>query len=172
MMDRALIPLLLAVIPLLGALTSLAVRSNPDRLKLSSVIWSAISFCAIVGLSDQIATPPEGLLPLYLLPLAAVASLLGQPAHENHRLSSIMILVYLGLGIGTLTSDDVLGRFFLIALLVTVIVLLYRHHTTLWPISWLGIGAFCLAIVCVGISLVAFPPLSSITSLLTCSILL
>ena len=172
MMDGALIPLLLAGVPLLGALASLAVRSNPDRLKLSSIIWSVISFSAIVGFSGRLVTPPEGLLPIYLLPLAAVASLLGQPVHENHRLSSIMTLVCLGLGIGTLTGSDVIGQLFLIALLVSVIVLLYRHHTALWPISWWGIGSFGLAVVCVGISLVSAPPLSSVVSLLTCAILL
>ncbi len=172
MMDGALIPLLLAGVPLLGALASLAVRSNPDRLKLSSIIWSVISFSAIVGLSGRLVTPPEGLLLLYLLPLAAVASLLGQPVHENHRLSSIMTLVYLGLGIGTLNGSDVISQLFLIALLVSVIVLLYRHHTALWPISWWGIGSFGLAVVCVGISLVGAPPLSSVASLLTCAILL
>jgi NADH-quinone oxidoreductase subunit M len=172
MMDGALIPLLLAGVPLLGALVSLAVWSNPDRLKLSSIIWSVISFGAIMGLSVRLVTPPEGLLSLYLLPLAAAASLLGQPVHENHRLSSIMTLVCLGLGVGTLTVRDVSGQFFLMALIVSVIVLLYRHHTTLWPISWWGIGSFGLAVVCVGISLVGAPSLSSIASLLTCTILL
>ena len=172
MMDGALIPLLLAGIPLLGALASLAVRSNPDHLKLSSIIWSIISFGAIVGLSGQLVTPPESLLPLYLLPLAAAASLLGQPVHENHRLSSIMTLVCLGFGIGTLTGREVSGQLFQMALLVSVIVLLYRHHTALWPISWWGIGSFGLGVACVGISLVGDPPLSSVTSLLTCAILL
>ncbi|MGH7166976.1 MAG: proton-conducting transporter membrane subunit [Nitrospiraceae bacterium] len=172
MMDGALVPVLLAGVPLLGALASLAVWSNPDRLKLSSIIWSVISLGAIVGLSGRLVTPPEGLLPLYLLPLAAVASLLGQPVHENHRFSSIMTMVCLGLGIGTLTGRDVSGQLFLIALLVSVIVLLYRHHTALWPISWWGIGSFGLAAVSVGISLVGGPPLSSVTSLLTCAILL
>ena len=172
MMNGALIPLLLAGVPLFGALASLAVRSNPDRLKLSSIIWSVISFGAIVGLSGWLVTPPESLLPLYLLPLAAVASLLGQPVHENHRLSSIMTLVCLGLGVGTLTGRDVSGQLFQMALLVSVIVLLYRHHTALWPISWWGIGSFGLAVVCVGISLVGDPPVSSVTSLLTCAILL
>ncbi|NOT23041.1 MAG: hypothetical protein HOP22_10000 [Nitrospiraceae bacterium] len=172
MMDGALIPLLLAGVPLLGALVSLAIRSNPDRLKLSSIIWSVISFGAIIGLSVRLVTPPEGLLPLYLLPLAATASLLGQPAHENHRRSSIMTLVCLGLGVGTLTGRDVSGQLFLMALIVSVIVLLYRHHTALWPISWWGIGSFGLAVLCVGISFVSGPPLSSVASLLTCAILL
>ena len=88
----------------------LAVWSNPHRLKLSAIVWSIISFGAIVGLSGQLLTPPEGLLPLYLLPLAAAASALGQPVHENHRLSWIMTLVCLGFGVGALTGHDLVGQ--------------------------------------------------------------
>lgn len=172
MRDGALIPWLLAGVPLLGGLANLAVWSNPHRLKLLSIIWSVISLGAMAGFSGQLETPAEGLLPLFLLPLAAVASLLGQPAHEDHRLSWIMTLVCLGLGVGTLTSRDGSGQLFLMALFVSITLLLYRHHTALWPISWWGIGLFGLGVLCVGISLVAGPPLSSVTTLLTCAILL
>ena len=168
----AFLPWLLPGIPLLGALASLAFWSNSDRLKLSSIIWSVISLGALVGFSGQFVTPTEGLLPLYLLPLAAVASLLGQPVHKDHRLSWIMTLVCLGFGIGTLVSHDVPGQLFLMALFLSVIVMLYRYHTALWPISWWGIGSFGLGVLCVGVSLVAAPPFSSIASLLACAILL
>ena len=73
MMDGALAPWLLAGIPLLGALVSLAFWSNPNRLKVSAIVWSIISLGTIVGLSGQLVTPAESLLPLYLLPLAAAA---------------------------------------------------------------------------------------------------
>jgi NADH-quinone oxidoreductase subunit M len=42
----------------------------------------------------------------------------------------------------------------------------------LWPISWWGIGAYGLAASSAAISSVAGPPLSSVTSLLACAILL
>jgi len=166
------VPWLLASVPLLGSLISLIIWSNPDRLKLSSIIWSVISLGAIAGFSDQLVTPPEGLLPLYLLPLAALASALGQPVHNDHRLSWIMTLVCLGFGIGTLASRDLSGQFFLMALFASIMLLLYRHHTTLWPISWWGIGLFGLGAVSVWISFLAGPPISSVASLLTCAILL
>jgi NADH-quinone oxidoreductase subunit M len=172
MSDGALVPWLLAGIPLLGTLASLIMWSNPDRLKLSSIIWSVISLGAIVGLSGHLVIPPEGLLPLCLLPLAAVAALLGQPVHEDYRLSWVMTLVCLGFGIGTLTGHAVSSQLFLMGLLVSIILLLYHHHTALWPISWWGIGLFGLAVLCVGITVVAGPPFSSVASLLTCAILL
>ncbi|MGQ0695556.1 MAG: proton-conducting transporter transmembrane domain-containing protein [Nitrospiraceae bacterium] len=172
MIDGTFVPLLLAGVPLLGALISLVIWLNPDRLKLSSIIWSVISLGAMVRFSSQLVTPPEGLLPLYLLPLAAVVSILGQPVHEDHRLSWIMTLVCLGLGVGTLTGRDLSGHFFLMALFASIMLLLYRHHTALWPISWWGIGLFALGVVCTGISFVSGPPLSSVASLLTCAILL
>ena len=172
MRDGSLLLWLLAGVPLMGALVGLAVWSNPHRLKLSSIIWSVISLAAIVGFSGQLETPTEGLLTIYLLPLAAAVSLLGQPVHEDHRLSWIMTLVCLGLGVGTLTSRDGAGQVFLMALFVSLIVLLYGHHTALWPISWWGIGLFGLGVVSVGVSLVAGPPLSSVATLLTCAILL
>ncbi len=172
MIDATFVPWLLACVPLLGALVSLVIWPNPDRLKLSSIIWSVISLGAMVGFSGQIVTPPEGLLPLYLLPLAAVVSVLGQPVHKDHRLSWIMTLVCLGLGVGTLVSRDLSGQLFLMALFASIMLLLYHHHTALWPISWWGIGLFGLGVVCVGISFLAGPPLSSVASMLTCAILL
>lgn len=172
MTDGALVLWLPAGLPLLGALVSLALWANPERLKLSALIWSACSLGPIVGFSGQLTIPPEGLLPLYLLPLAAMVSILGQPAHGDHRLSWIMTLVCLGLGIGTFTGRDLSGPLCLIALLLSLTLLLYRHHTTLWPISWWGIGSFSLGIAGAGVSILAGPPLSSVTTVLTCAILL
>src|SRR5262245_6086577 len=99
MKDGALITWWLPGLPLLGALASLLLWSNPARLKLSSVVWSIVSLGSIVGFSSQLVIPPEGLLPLYLLPLTAMISMLGQPAHAEHRLSWIMTLIFLGLGL-------------------------------------------------------------------------
>lgn len=172
MMGATFVPWLLAGIPLLGALVSLALWSNPDRLKASAIVWSIVSLGTTVGLSGQLATPVESLLPLYLLPLAAAASVLGQPVHESHRLSWVMTLVCLGFGIGAFTGHDLVAHVFLLGLFVSIIVLLYRHHTELWPISWWGIGSFGLGASCAGIAAVADPPLSSVASLLACATLL
>ena len=172
MMDGAVASLLLAGIPLLGAVFSFVVWSRPDSLRNWSVVLSILSLGAAAGMSGSLATSPENLLLIYLLPIAACASLLGQPAHKNLRLSWIMTLLFLGLGFVILTSHNVMGQMCLLVLLGSLIALLYRHHTQLWPIAWFGIGAYVLAAVCVMISLVAAPLFSSVTALVACAILL
>jgi NADH-quinone oxidoreductase subunit M len=172
MMESALVPLLLAGIPLLGAASSIVVWSRPERLKNWSVTFSVASLAAAIGWSSHLATPPEGLLLVYLLPVAACASILGQPVHQTHRPSWLLTLLFLGLGLGILTSQNLLGQMGQMLLLILTAVLLYRHHTPLWPISWWGIGAYGLAALCVASSILAGPPLSSVASLLACAILL
>jgi NADH-quinone oxidoreductase subunit M len=172
MMDGWLISWLLAGVPLLGALTSLPLWSNPDRLKLFSIVWSVISVGSIAGFAGQLETPPEGLLPLYLLPLTAVIALLGQPPHEDRRLSWIMTLVFLGLGLSVLTSPPLVGNMALTLLLILIAILLYRHHSALWPMSRWGIGTYGLGALCALLAIVSGPPVSSVASLLACAVLL
>lgn len=172
MKDGVWVSWLLCGIPFAGALASAAFWPHPERLKLSSVIWSVVSFGSIVGWSGQLETPPEGFLPLYLLPLTATVSILAQPAHEDHRLSWVATLLLLGLGLCVLTSHDFSGQVALILLLSGTAILLYRHHTALWPISWWGIGTYGLAAGCAMVSLIAGPPLASVALLLTSAVLL
>ena len=169
MMDGAIASWLLASVPLLGAAFSFVVWSRPDYLRNWSVVLSILSLAAAAGMSRSLASSHENLLLVYLLPIAACASLLGQPIHKNLRLSWITTLLFLGLGFVILTSQHIVGPVCLLVLLSFLIVLLYRHHTPLWPISWLGIGAYALAAGCVTISLVVAPPLSSVASLLACA---
>jgi NADH-quinone oxidoreductase subunit M len=172
MKDGAIISWLLAGLPLLGAMASLAFWSNPARLKSSSIVWSVISLGSIAGFAGQLVTPPEGFLPLYLLPLTAVISLLGQPTHAGHKLSWIMTLIFLGLGLCLLTNKPLVGSLALMLLFVLMAVLLYRHHSTLWPMSWWGIGTYGLGALCAAVSLAAEAPLASVASLVACAVLL
>jgi NADH-quinone oxidoreductase subunit M len=171
-MTDLFIPWLFAGIPFAGALVCLAVNSDPYRVKMVVIICSVINLALIAAVANRLPTPPDGLLPLYLLPIAAVVSSLGQPVHENHRLSWTMTLVFLGLGMGALTAGNPFGPLCQISLMLIIMFLLYRHHTTLWPISWWGIGSFAVGIVGAGLSLAAEPPLSSVASLATCAVLL
>ncbi len=166
------IPWLSIGIPFAGALACLAVWSDPYRVKMSAIACSIISLAVIAGVAGWFPTSPHGLLPLYLLPIAAVVSTLGQPIHENHRLSWVMTLIFLGLGMGVLTAGNSFGLLCQISLMLIIMVLLYRHHTTLWPISWWGIGSFGVGIAGAGLSLAAEPPISSVASLATCAVLL
>ncbi|OQW30573.1 MAG: hypothetical protein A4E19_09705 [Nitrospira sp. SG-bin1] len=171
-MTDVFIPWLLVGIPFAGALACLAVWSDPYRVKMSAIISSVISLALTVGVAHRLPNPPDGLLPLYLLPIAALVSALGQPVHANHRLSWTMTLVFLGLGMGVLTAGDPFDLLSLITLMLVIMLLLYRHHTTLWPISWWGIGSFGVGVVGAGCSLAAGPPIAPVASLMTCAVLL
>ncbi len=171
-MTELFLPWMVAGIPFAGAFVCLAVWSDPYRVKMFATISSVISLAAIAGVANRFPAPPDGLLPLYLLPIAAVVSTLGQPVHENHRLSWTMTLVFLGLGMGVLTAGHPFGLLCLVSLMLIIMFLLYRHHTTLWPISWWGIGSFGAGVVGAGLSLAAGPPISSVASLATCAVLL
>jgi NADH-quinone oxidoreductase subunit M len=172
MMDGALVPWLLAGIPVLGLLAGLPFRSDPERLKWSCVAWAVISFGSVVACAGRISLPPEGLLPLYLLPLAATISILGQPVHDQHRQSWMLTLLSLAFGLLVLSSPPPFGLFSATLLLALVAALLYRHHSALWPRSWWGIGAYSFGAVFTALSAVLEPPLSSIASLLACAVLL
>ena len=171
MMDLFL-PWLLMAMPFAGALVCVAVWSDPNRVKTWAICWPVITLPVIVGFADRLSPPSDGLLPLYLLPIAAVVSALGQPVHESHRLSWTMTLVFLGLGIGVLTLGNPLSPLCLIVLMLIIMLLLYRHHTTLWPISWWGIGSFGVGVIGAGFSLMSEPLVASIASLTTCAVLL
>lgn len=168
MTTEALFPWLSTVVPLIGALTGRMFWEDPHQLKKSCLIWSVLSLVPIAGLGMNM---PEGPLPLCLLPIAAVISLLGQPVHKEHRLSFVMTLVCLGLGIGVIVHPNLFSHLFLITLLATTISLLFSHHTTLWPISWWGISLFSFAGIGVIIAASTSPPLSSFAALLTCVVL-
>ncbi len=172
MMDGALIPWLLAGIPLLGVLASLPFQSVPERVKQSAVAWALISLGSVVAFAGRMDVPPEGLLPLYLLPLAATISILGQPVHEHHRPSWMLTLLFLGLGISALSTRPPISLLSLTSLLILIAGLLYRHHSALWPRSWWGIGAYSVGALSAALSAAADAPLSSIASLLSCAVLL
>jgi NADH-quinone oxidoreductase subunit M len=163
---------LLTAIPLLGALLSVRFWSDPKRVKTCAIASSILTLALMLGMAKFLPPLPTGVLSLYLLPLGALTSVLSHPLHKDHRFSWMVTLVCLGFGIGTLTGRDVSGSFFLMMLMVTIIVLLYRHHTALWPMSWWGVGLLIFGLVCLGISMLTATPLSSIASLMTCAVLL
>jgi len=172
MKDGLFIAWLLAGVPLLGAAGSFIVWSNADRLKLSCVVWSIISLGSVAGLSGHVGRLPEGSLPLYLLPLTAMISLLGQPAHTEHRWSYVTTLLLLGLGLCVLIHQPLVASLALLLLFVVMVGLLYRHHSALWPMSWWGIGTYGLGALCAVLALATEAPLSSVASLVACAVLL
>ena len=172
MMDATLISWVLAGIPLLGVLASLPFMADPGRLKWSSVVWALITLASIAGFAGRLEAPPEGLLPLCLLPAAAAISILGQPVHEPYRRSWVLTLLLLGLGLSALSSPPPFSSLSLTLLLGLIAGLVYRHHSALWPRSWWGIGAYALGALCAALSAIAEAPLSAVASLLACAVLL
>ena len=71
-MTDLVIPWVLAGIPFAGALVCLAFGSDPYRVKMCAVGSSVISLAATAVVANRLPIPPDGLLPLYLLPIAAV----------------------------------------------------------------------------------------------------
>lgn len=169
MIDPMLAPWLVAAVPLLGALLGFAVWSQPEKLKAWSVTVTLASLLAIIVSFFTLTRSTEGLLFVVLLPLAACVSLLGQPAHQEHRLSWVMTLVFLGIGLGILTLPSPIGPIALTLLLGLITFLLYWHHDPFWGPSWLGIGTYGLGTLCAGIAAMTG---SSLASLLACTILL
>jgi NADH-quinone oxidoreductase subunit M len=172
MKDFVLAPLLLAAVPIVGAMLGLAVWSQPVKLKVWSIVVTGLSLLAVIGMSGHVAETIEGQIFLYLLPLAAGISLLGGPVHLQHRLSWVLTLLFLGLGSGILTSHQVVGQVAVAVLLGLITFLLYWHHNPLWPRSWWGICVFGLGSLCAGLAAIASPPVSAMASLLACAILL
>jgi NADH-quinone oxidoreductase subunit M len=172
MTDIVTAPLLLAAVPIIGAMLGLVVWSQPEKLRIWSIIVTVLSLLAVIGMFGRMTVPAEGLLFVVLLPLAACVSLLGQPVHRDHRLAWVMTLLFLGLGLGILASQYLVSQITLIALLGLITFLLIWHHDPFWPTSWLGIGAFGLGTLCAGLAVITAPPVSSVASLVACAILL
>ncbi len=85
---------------------------------------------------------------------------------------AVAAVIILGLGIGVLAHQGFFSHLFLLGLMAVMISLLLHHHTTLWPISWLGISLFSL--VGFGVIMASFSsdPLSSSVLLLIGMVLL
>ena len=171
-MMNEMVTTLLASVPLLGALLCLTVWSRPAHVKQTAIVMTMISLGATIGLSPFLTVSSEGFLLLFLLPLAAYLSILGQPTHETHRSAWALTLVFLGLGLSILASHGVVGQSAILVLFGLVIGLLFRHHSALWPMSWWGIGVYGLGAVAAVTSALTEPPVSIVASVLACAVLL
>jgi NADH-quinone oxidoreductase subunit M len=172
MTDAVIIPLLLTAVPIIGAMLGFLVWSQPEKLKIWSVVVTVLSLLSVIGMSGRLTGPTEGPLLLYLLPLTAGASLLGAPAHQQHRLSWVLTLLFLGFGLGILTSHQIVGQIAVMVLLGLITFFLYWYHNPLWPRSWWGICVYGLGSLCSGLATTASPPVSAMASLLACAVLL
>ena len=165
-------PWLAASIPLAGAMVGLAAWSRPRMLKVLALVISLASLLVLVGLAGRLPGPATGLLVVYLLPVAAFVSLLGQPAHPDNRAAWLATLLLLGLGLGALTSQGSTKLVLLALVFGLVGVLTYRYRGMSVSDPWRGIAACSLGVACALVALVADPQWASLAFLVVCAILL
>ena len=165
-------PWLAAAIPLAGAVAGLGAWSKPRALKMLALVISMVCFLTLVALSGSLPGPATGLLVLYLLPVAAFVTLLGQPPHRDNRAAWLATLLLLGLGLGAVTSQGGITLILLALIFVVVGALIYRYRGMSVSDPWRGIAACSLGAACATISLLAGPRWSPLAFLVVCAVLL
>ena len=158
--------------PLIGALASLTCWSQPNRLRTCSIVTAGFTLAVALGSATTAALPSDILLFVCLLPIAAMTSFRGQPAHALHRHSWLMTRVFLALGMGALTQTGRVRSLFSAAIAGLTSMLLFRHHSPLWPMSWLGIIICGFGSLAAVVAAVAEPRLSAHASLVAAAVLI
>jgi NADH-quinone oxidoreductase subunit M len=138
---------LLAGVPLIGVAAALGVWGNARFLRGFCVAVSLASLAAVVLVATRFEATPLGPLPALILPLAAAAALLGQPADRDHRLWWLETLVCLGLALGGLAGADIWQHACKAALVLLTVVLIVRQRSLLDPPPWLGVAALVVGLV-------------------------
>lgn len=163
-------PLLwLVLVPLIGAAAGSSVWSRPATLKTCLQLTSLASLAAVAWASGKL---PEGAAPVPLLaalPIAAFASLLGQPAHQGNREAWLSSVLFLVLALGVLTSPPGPGVLWLLAALAVV---LFRGRRDAGHEAWWGIGTAALGTLAALVAWLSAPPVSLLTLSLACAVLL
>ncbi len=135
-----------AGVPLAGVVAAVAVWGKARLLRALCVAVAVTSLVAVGLVAGRFATTPLGLLPAVILPAAAAAALLGQPAHHRHRLSWLETLVCLGLALGSLAGADIWQHACKAALVLAVIYLLVRARSSFEPVAWWGVRALAVSL--------------------------
>ena len=167
-MTAQLAALAIPGIPILGALIGLLMWKKPESLKPWLLIVAIASLVAIVSTSGHASSPPANLFLLFLLPLMAFVTLLGQPVHAAHARAWLLTLVLLGLGLGVLASEAPISPIFFLLLLASVALMLFYDRGQSAD-AWWGIGALGFGIIGVAVALVADPPISVVAFALACA---
>ncbi len=175
-MQAWMTPWLSVAICFIGAACAFLMRSSLSRMKtvaLSATVASLLAVLASSALNESLAGMPF----LWLIPLAAFLSLLGQPLHQENRIAWLMTLALLGIVQGILTAQEPVRQVFLVALLGALGGLLYRHHvsrhqSSMMPDVWRSLGSFLVGMVSAVLTLVLPLPGSAVASIVACATLL
>jgi NADH-quinone oxidoreductase subunit M len=162
------IHLLLAsvAVPLVGAAMGILLWSRPGTLKVWVLTVTGVSLATVASTSAQAGGSAEGTALLYLLPVMAFLSLLGQPVHRDARVAWLMTLLLLGAGLGALVAGGRTGAAFTAGVISLVALMVHRAGNSsgapyIWAMATFGLGLGSLLV-----SMAAPTPVSFIALLL------
>lgn len=156
---------LLVAVPVAGAALGLLFWSKPGALKGWVLLVAAASLAMVTAMSGRLSGSVEGMALLYLLPVAAFLSLLGQPVHLDARVSWVATLLLLGAGFGALAGAGGLGLMCSASVVVLIVPMIHRYRASSGAQFLWGVGTFVLGLGCFLIAHVAAPPVASVALL-------
>lgn len=140
--------IIISALPLLGAVSSLVFWKQPEKMKISALGATLITFIALLvllpGETHSLTTPL-----IVLLPLAATLTLFASFSHETAAADLFAILILLGLGLGFMINEEgvrlpCLGGIFIVLILLLIRQERWSRFSHKWGISLYG---FALAVL-------------------------
>jgi NADH-quinone oxidoreductase subunit M len=164
--------LVLVATPCLAAAIGVPLRNKPQELKGWLLLASILTLGTTLWASGTLPADAAGVPLLSLLPVAAFATLLGQPEHRSLGTAWLVTVLMLGLGLGVLACEARLSLFFFLLLLalVGVMLLLSRDRVgsdAQWGLATAGLGMLGLLV-----TMTMGPPMSSAAFLVSCAVAL
>ena len=172
MMHSWMMPWLLLTVPFTGAALTLLMWSSLHRMKTAALLTTLAGLLASTGLLWGLTASLAAMPFLFLLPLAAFLSLLGQPLHQDNRMAWVLTLVLLGLGLGILTAHDAARDILVIILFGLLCGLVYRYQNGAQPDAWRGLATYGLGMAAALLSLILPASASILALLVACATLL
>ena len=164
--------LLLAVISSLGVLPGLLFWSMPRALKVWALLVTGVNLLILLWIAEGLTGHASETPLIFLLPLVALLTVLGQKPQKDAGAVFLMTLILLGLGLGSMAGDARLGQVLLIGLLGLLGLLIYRYRKLSGPKLWWGIGMYGFGMMCLLVSLMTALPTSNVALLLAFVVLL
>lgn len=171
-MEAWMTPWLLLAVPFAGALLSLLAWSRPREFKTGLLLTTAASFLSVIGTALAIGRLPSGMALLCLLPVAAFASLLGQPLHRDNRQAWLTTVLLLGIGLAAVSASNSSRSLWLSLLLIFLLSLLARSRHGSAPSPTWGLATYGAGAGAALVSAFAPAPLSAWAGLLVSLILI
>jgi NADH-quinone oxidoreductase subunit M len=162
-------PLVPAAAPLLFAALGTVLLRKPDALKIWLLLGTMVTLATLGWTAQAEPSHAASLALASLLPLAAFASLLGQPVHRPHGGGWLLTVLMLGLSLGVVTADPAPSVGCFMALLAVVMAALFQSRRRGGSPGLWGIGALGLGVLAAAGSLFAGPPVSSVLLAAACA---